>query len=242
MISRATHSVIDKQGSEGLSDKLRELDACYPGFVSDCDARALSLLEQTDRIQFPAGTIMFRESDACQNFLWLLEGTVRVYKHSADGREVTLYRVEPGEMCVLSLNALLGGRPYPAEALAETDITGLVIAGSTLLPVIDESSSLRRYVMKMLTDRLYETMALVSDIAFHRLDLRLACLLGQRFERSGGEALNVTHAQLARELGTTREVISRILKEFEHQECVKLARGRIYLVSRQGLNWFTQEA
>ncbi len=242
MSNRATHSVIDKAEGGGVSEKLRELDACYPGFINGCDDQALNLLEQTDRIHFPAGTVMFRESDACKNFLWMLEGTVRVYKHSPDGREVTLYRVEPGDMCVLSLNALLGGRPYPAEALAETDITGLVIAGSTLLPVIDQSDSLRRYVMKMLTDRLYETMALVSDIAFHRLDLRLACLLGQRFERSGGEPLCVTHAQLARELGTTREVISRILKEFEHQECVRLARGRIYLVSRQGLNWFKQEA
>ncbi len=242
MNTMATHSISDKPGIREFSDKLRELDACYSGFVSHCDARALNLLEQTDRVRLPAGTVMFRESDACQNFLWVLEGNVRVYKHSADGREVTLYRVEPGDMCVLSLNALLGSRPYPAEATAETDVAGLMISGNNLLTAINESDSLRNYVMKMLTERLYEMMVLVSDIAFHRLDLRLACLLGQRFERSGGEPLNVTHAQLARELGTTREVISRILKEFEHQDCVKLARGRIYLVSRQGLNWFTQEA
>lgn len=242
MSSMATHSIVDKPVSRGLSEKLRELDSCYSGFVRNCDARALELLEQTDRVRLPAGTVMFRESDACQNFLWVLEGSVRVYKHSSDGREVTLYRVEPGDMCVLSLNALLGGRPYPAEATAETDVTGLMIDGNSLLTTINASDSLRSYVMKMLTDRLYEMMVLVSDIAFHRLDLRLACLLGQRFERSAGEPLSVTHAQLARELGTTREVISRILKEFEHQECVKLARGRIYLVSRQGLNWFTQKA
>ncbi|VAW79720.1 transcriptional regulator, Crp/Fnr family [hydrothermal vent metagenome] len=242
MRSIATDTLTDKPEPGGFSEKLQELDKCYAGFVSGCDAPALELLEQTDHVQLPAGTVMFRESDPCQNFLWLLEGCVRVYKHSSDGREVSLYRVEPGELCVLSLNALLGGRPYPAEALAETDVTGLMISGKRLLAGIDESISLRRHVMKMLSDRLYETMSLISDIAFHRLDLRLACLLGQRFERSGGEPLSVTHAQLARELGTTREVISRILKEFEHQECVKLARGRIYLVSRQGLNWFTQES
>ncbi len=224
------------------SDKLRELAACYPELVANCDARGLAMLEQTDHVQFPPGTVMFRENAPCRNFLWLLEGSVRVYRHSPDGREVTLYRIEPGDLCILSLNTLLGGQAYPAQAVVESDIKGLMISGASLLNTIDESPALRRYVMKMLTDRLYQMMSLVSDIAFQRLDLRLACLLGQRFERSGGAPLEVTHAQLARELGTTREVVSRILKEFEHQECVKLARGRIMLVSRQGLEWFAGES
>ena len=81
MNTMATHSISNKPGIRGFSDKLRELDACYAGFVSHCDARTLDLLEQTDRVQFPAGTVMFRESDACQNFLRVLEGSVRVCKH-----------------------------------------------------------------------------------------------------------------------------------------------------------------
>lgn len=184
---------------------------------------------------------MFREQDPCRNFIWLLNGSVRIYKHSPDGREVTLYRVEAGDLCILSLNALLGSRAYPAEAVSETEISGLMMPGEIFLNGVNESESFRTCVIKTLTERLHETMTLVSDVAFHRLDLRLACFLGQRFERSCGESLTVTHAELARELGTTREVISRILKEFEHQQCVKLSRGRIELVSQQGLDWFTQE-
>ncbi len=220
---------------------LERLAASYPGFVEESDRQALALLRKTEQVSLPANTIMFHENDPCRNFIWLLEGSIRVYKHSTDGREMTLYRVEPGELCILSLNSLLGDRAYPAEAISESSVTGLMLKGEDFLEGVDVSRTFRTYVVKMLTDRLYEVMMLVSDIAFHRLDLRLACLLGQRFERSRGEPLGVTHAQLACELGTTREVISRILKEFEHQQCVRLSRGRIYLESQQGLDWFTQE-
>jgi CRP/FNR family transcriptional regulator len=184
---------------------------------------------------------MFREQDPCQKFIWLLSGEVRIYKHSSDGREVTLYRVEAGDLCVLSLNALLGSRSYPAEAVAESEISGLMMQGDVFLKGINDSESFRTCVIKTLTERLHETMSLVSDIAFQRIDLRLACLLGQRFERSRGESLTVTHSELAMELGTTRETISRTLKEFEHQQCVRLSRGRIELVSQQGLDWFTHD-
>jgi len=236
----ATHSV--SVGMPGrMSDKLARLAARYPDLIAGSDEQAIALLEQADQVGFAAGTVMFHENDPCRSFLWMLEGSVRVYKHSADGREVTLYRVQPGELCVLSLNALLGNRPYPAQAEAETDVTGLMLSGSAFLRGVEESATFRTYALKMLTDRLHDMMTLVSDIAFHRLHLRLACLLGQRFERSRGKPLSVTHAELARELGTTREVISRILKEFEHQRCVRLSRGRIHLVSQQGLDWFKQE-
>ena len=221
-----------------------ELDELYPEFVSKCayDEKAINFLKQTERFKFPAGTVMFRQQDPCDNFAWLISGEVRIYQHSSDGREVTLYRVKAGDLCILSLNALLGNRNYPAEAVAETEISGLMMQGAVFLDAVNGSESFRNCVIKTLSDRLYETMTLVSDIAFRRLDLRLACLLGQRFERSCGKSLTITHAELARELGTIREVISRILKEFEHQQCIRLSRGRIELVSRQGLDWFANEA
>ncbi len=223
-----------------LKDKLDQLSTHYSDFVTSCDTACLNLMDQAKQVEFPAGTIMFRECEPCSNFIWLIEGSVRVYKHSPDGREMTFYRVEPGDLCVLSLNSLLGRRPYPAEAIAETDITGLMLNGKKFIKGIDDSRTFRAYVMKILTERLHEMMTLVSEIAFQRLDLRLACLLGQRFERSGGEKLDVTHAELACELGTTREVVSRILKEFEHQKCIQLSRGKIQLISQQALEWISQ--
>ena len=238
---KSCSSKIDQQTPDKNFLELAEL---YPEFVSKCayDEKAINFLKQTERFQCPAGTIIFREQDPCHNFAWLLSGDVRIYQHSSDGREVTLYRVEAGDLCILSLNALLGNRTYPAEAVAETEISGLMMQGAVFLEGVNGSESFRSCVIKTLTDRLHETMTLVSDIAFRRLDLRLACLLGQRFERSRGKSLTITHAELARELGTIREVVSRILKEFEHQQCIRLSRGRIELVSRQGLDWFAKEA
>lgn len=170
--------------------------------------------------------------------MWLIEGSVRLYKHSEDGREVTLYRVCAGELCILSLNNLLHGRPYAAEARCEEPVLGLLLNGLDFQNAIDMSPGFRRYVLSTLANRLDEVMRLVADVVFRRLDLRLACLLGQMFERSRGEPLDVTHEALARELGTAREVVSRILKEFEQQQCIRLSRGRIHLVSAQGLEWF----
>ncbi|VAW76044.1 hypothetical protein MNBD_GAMMA13-1616 [hydrothermal vent metagenome] len=224
--------------ARGVDNTLKLLAVSYPDFIAASDPQALALLHKAELVSLPADTILFHENDPCHNFVWLIEGSVRVYKHSADGREMTLYRVEPGELCILNLNALLGGRVYPAEARSESSVTGLVLTGEDFLEGVATSGSFRSYVMKIQADRLYEVIGLVSDIAFHQLDLRLACLLGQRFERSHGEPINITHAQLAGELGTTREVISRILKEFQNQRCVSLSRGRIRLESQQGLDWF----
>jgi len=226
------------QTSDSVSqDKIELLAKHYPKFIHGCDSECLNLMGEADNVEFPGNMVMFRENDPCENFVWLTSGSVRVYKHSPDGREVTLYRVEPGDLCILTLNSLLGKRPYPAEAKTEGTISGIMLNSKRFMQGVNQSDTFRTYVMRILTDRLNDMMTLVSEIAFQRLDLRLACMLGQRFERSGGENLQVTHAELARELGTTREVVSRILKEFENQKCIQLSRGSIHLLSPQGLDW-----
>lgn len=217
---------------------LEKLLQRYPGLSDHLDANCRNLLLKARPVSVATGTILFREADPCLDFMWLIDGSVRLYKHSKDGREVTLYRVSAGELCILSLNNLLHGRPYAAEARSEEPVTGLLFSGSDFQAAIDTSPGFRRYVLGMLANRLDEIMGLVADVVFSRLDLRLACLLGQMFERSHGEPIEITHDALAREIGTSREVISRILKEFEHQQCIRLSRGRIQLISSQGLEWF----
>lgn len=218
--------------------RLQKLLEIYPGLSNHLDDDCLNLLLKARPVSFETGTVLFRESDPCLDFMWLTEGSVRLYKHSEDGREITLYRVCAGELCILSLNNLLHGRPYAAEARCEEPVTGLLLSGADFQNAIDASPGFRKYVLATLANRLDEVMRLVADVVFRRLDLRLACLLGQMFERSRGESLDVTHEVLARELGTAREVISRILKELEQQQCIRLSRGRIQLVSAQGLKWF----
>ncbi len=199
-----------------------------------------TLFEALDQVRIPAGTRLFQQSERCEHFMWLLEGTIRVYKHSPEGREITLYRVNPGELCVLSLQCLLTDEGFPAEAVAEDGILGLTLSRSDFDSALDDSKEFRRYLLQVLSKRIGDVVQLVSEVTFQRLDLRLACLLGQLFERSGGGALETTHAKLARELGTTREMVSRLLKDLEHQQCIRLSRGKIYLMSAEGLGWFSR--
>lgn len=218
--------------------RLASIVARYPGLSGHLDESFRKLLLQARQVNYPAGTVLFRESEPCLNFMWLIGGSVRLYKHSEDGRQVTLYRVCAGELCILSINNLLHCRVYRAEACCDEPLYGLMISGQDFLKTMDESPGFRRYVLQTLASRLDDVMSLVGDVVFRRLDLRLACLLGQMFERSHGQPLQITHESLAREIGTSREVISRILKEFENQQCVSLSRGSIHLVSAQGLEWF----
>lgn len=212
----------------------------YPNAKQALDTLPDHILSASKPSRIPAGTHLFRESDRCNCFMWLLEGTVRVYKHSREGREITLYRVSPGDLCVLSLQSLLMGDGFPAEADADTEVLGISLSQADFDIAVDESREFRRYLLKNLTQRLADIVQLVSEVTFNRLDLRLACLMGRLFEHSNGEPLKITHVQLARELGTTREVISRILKEFEKQEYIRLTRGAIQLVSRENFSWFSQ--
>lgn len=221
--------------------EVQELLQCqYPEVESLLKPASQAILASAKQVRIPAGARLFREFERCQEFMWLLEGTVRVFKNSPAGREITLYRVTPGELCVLSLQCLLCDEGYPAEAVAETDLLGLTLSQDDFDRAIDDSKDFRRYLLKVLSRRISDVVQLVSEVTFQRLDLRLACLLGQLFERSGGEPLFKTHVQLAREMGTTREMVSRMLKELEHQQCIQLLRGEIHLVSREGLGWFSR--
>jgi len=218
----------------------KQVDDFYPDAVSTLSTLPDSVLEATKQVTIPKGSHLFRESDKCECFMWLLEGTVRVYKHSPEGREITLYRVAPGEFCVLSLQSLLTGSGFPAAAVADTELVGIVMNQLDFDLALTESKEFRNYLLNSLSQRLSETVQLVSEVTFQRLDLRLACMMGQLFERSSGLPLQITHAQLAREMGTTREMVSRILKEFEKQQCISLSRGEIHLVSSEGLSWFSR--
>ncbi len=222
------------------TDLQDQLQSCYPEVEHLIEPDVLEALASASQVHIPAGARLFRESERCTQFMWLLEGTVRVFKHSPGGREITLYRVAPGELCVLSLQSLICDEGYPAEAVAESDLIGLTLSQADFDNAIDHCRDFRRYLLKVLSRRIGEVVRLVSEVTFQRLELRLACLLGQLFERTGGKPVMKTHAEVARELGTTREMVSRILKDLEHQQCIKLSRGKILLVSKEGLGWFSR--
>lgn len=222
------------------TDELIKLMQRYPELVSVSDGDGRSVLEKLKLVEISRNSPLLNRGQRCDQCMWLLEGTVRVFISSAEGREITLYRVEAGDLCALTLSALVSGGSVGAEAVAETPVRGLFMERGNFTAALDTSASFRLYVIRTLADRLAETTQLLNQVAFERLDLRLACRLGQLFERSQGESVSITHENLARDLGTTREVVSRMLKEFERLGCIRCGRGQIRLVSPMALEKFRE--
>jgi CRP/FNR family transcriptional regulator len=215
---------------------LKSLLLDYPDLTENADSQCWEMLASAKIQTTEAKTILFHENMVCEYFMLILEGCIRVFKESSEGREVTLYRVEPGQLCIHNLNSLVDGMQYPIIARAEKPVRGLVISRAAFKKALDESTSFRNYVLRTLTGRLSHMADLISGFAFDRLDLRVACWLNEQFEKSCGRPIQVTHSIVADELGTTREMISRILKDFEHKRCIQLARGKIHLVCKHTLH------
>jgi CRP/FNR family transcriptional regulator len=196
------------------------------------------LLVQASAINVPADTIILKPDTVCGGFIILLEGTVRVYQNASDGREITLYRTEPGGVCIMSLNSLLKNKNFNAVARAETPIRAISLTRRQFMNLLGKDEAFTMRVLSSITDHFSKTLVLMEELVFSRLESRLACLLGSLFEANGGVAVKATHQELANELGSTREVVSRILKNLEQQGCIVLARGKISLSADNSATWF----
>lgn len=205
------------------------------GAPAEFDKTLLAVLEGVgERRHFAKGTVLYEEGFPCPLVPLILSGTVRVYKMGETGREITLYRVSPGEMCILSSTCALTGQDarLPAVAVAETDVDLLAVPSHIFRRLLRERPELQGILNRVLTERLAEMMMVVDEVAFGRVDLRLAELL-VRSAKDG--AINATHAQIAMELGSAREVVSRLLKELERRGLVRLGRARIDVLDAAGL-------
>jgi len=222
--------------------RLKKLNATYPELANIIDPLWVETIGNARMITVEPATTLFNGNNDCNNFMLIIEGTIRIYQAAEDGREITLYRIGAGELCVLSLKSLLKKQSFNAIATTESTVKALIINSENFKTMLNKIEDFRDFVLTTLTERLCETIYLIQDTAFNHLNMRLACMLGSLFERNQGSSLKITHQELAFELGTTREVISRILKEFERQQCVQLSRGQIKLASAKGLEWFSQPA
>ena len=209
----------------------QELLERFPVFVALRPERLEAMLSAAQVVRAPAGSILFDAKQPCRGFPLLLEGSVRVTKSASTGREILLYRVEPGQGCILSGGCLLGHSDYSATGTAEQDVTLLSIPPVLFQQMLLESEPFRHFVFGMYGERLSEVMELVEEVAFHRLDARLAQLLIRR-----GPVLEDTHQRIADELGSVREIVSRLLRSFEQRGWVRLERERITVLDPKALS------
>ena len=206
-----------------------ELRTLYPALDGLGEAALGRVLAHAQVLQVPAGTPMFGEGSPCRQFPLVLEGSIRVAKTS-DDRELQLYRVTPGESCVLTSSCLVGGRDYPASGVVERDARLVVLPKQVFDELLATHAPFRQYVFSLFAERLTDMMALVEAVAFHKLDRRIAAALLGR-----GKVVGLTHQQLADELGSVREIVTRVLRGFADQGWVQLGRGTIEVLDAPAL-------
>ncbi|MCB1914707.1 MAG: Crp/Fnr family transcriptional regulator [Rhodocyclaceae bacterium] len=213
---------------DDVTRRQRLLDA-YP-VLGQLPPHALEhMLSQAVWMQVPAGTVLFDDHQVCEGFPFVVDGSVRVIKASASGRELPLYRVAVGETCVISSSCLLAAEAYNARGVTEND-TLLMLLPKAVFDGLLSEPAFRSFVFHLFAERIAGLMQLIEAVAFQRLDQRLASvLLGK------GRVLHVTHQQLADELGSVREIVSRLLKGFAAQGLVRLAREQVEILDPAGL-------
>ena len=177
----------------------------------------------------PSGARLFDERQPCQGFPFVLAGAIRVAKVAANGRELPLYRVTPGETCIITSSCLLGNAPYNARGTTESE-TILVMLPQGMFTELLAQTPFRNFIFNLFAERMADLMRLVEEVAFRKLDQRLAALLLGK-----GRVVHATHQQLADELGSVREMVSRLLKGFAEQGLVALGREQIEIRDAAGL-------
>jgi len=183
---------------------------------------------EVTKISAPTGTIITNLGELCHNLILLQQGSVRVYRPANDGRSITLYHVGEGESCVLTASCILNSLKFPAIAEIEKDAKGLVIPAKKIHQWLRNEPQWQQYFFFLLSQRMGDLIHLVDALAFRQLDVRLAKWLFNHTNYS--QTIHTTHQVIAEDLASSREVISRLLKEFEREKIIKLSRGIIEII------------
>jgi CRP/FNR family transcriptional regulator len=183
--------------------------------------------------RLPAGKDVFVEGDQADALALLISGVVRVYKIGETGREITLYRFGHGESCILTANAILSRKSFPALATVEKQAEAVMIPADVFRDWVRRYDLWREFVFGLLSDRLSVVLAVVEEVVFQRMDRRVASWLLDKSKIQ--HPLRVTHQEIAAELGSSREVISRILEDFSRAGLIEPGRGSIEILDHEGL-------
>jgi len=202
--------------------------------LQQADAQLVREFQQSAFLaRIPAGHDVFLEGDQVEAIALLISGVVRVYKIGETGREITLYRFGNGQSCILTANAILSQKTFPAIATVEKEAEAVMIPAAIFRAWVVSYDLWREFVFDLLSQRLSSVMAIVDEIAFRRMDARVASLLLTRVQLQN--PLRITHQKIAAELGSSREVISRLLEDFSERGLIRSGRGEIEVLDKEGL-------
>ena len=204
----------------------------FPEFSSNPDEALSRLMSAANLLNLPAGQTIFQPGGNCGNYLLVLAGTVRVQILTPSGREVLLYRVNPGHACILTTSCLLGANDYPAFGITETQVSALAIPAGDFHQAIGQSAFFRAFVFSGFADRLSGVIVRMEELLEGDIDRMLAKAL---LDSARDGKVDMTHQDLAVAIGSAREVVSRHLKRLEIRQWVKLSRGSLQLINYEAL-------
>lgn len=182
----------------------------------------------------PKGTITHRADQDCRGIMLVLSGQLRAYIVSEEGREVTLYRVQAGETCVLSSSCLMDAIVFDVLIEAMEDTQVLTLPAAALASLIQKRPEVELFLYKTASERFSDIMWTIQQILFMGMDRRTAIFLWDEYTRQG-EVIPLTHDEVARYIGSAREVVTKVLKYFAQEGIVALRRGKITILDKNKL-------
>ncbi len=216
-------------GGDAVAGRL----ASFPLLEKMGESERRDLLASARVVQVSKGSAVFGLGSPCDHYLLVTAGSVKVSQVAENGREIVLYRVGRGETCILTANCLLTQQDYPAEGVVESDVEAIIISSGCFQRLMAGSAVFREFVLQAYATRLSGLLLLLQEVVMRKTDCRLADRLVSL--RDGDGVVRSSHQELAAELGTAREVVSRQLKEFERRGWVKLERRSLVVLDEDNL-------
>ncbi len=205
-----------------------EFTQIFPAFRNN-SGLASEILSRSHIKPFAKDQVIYSEGDTCSAIAFVISGEIRVFKIGEGGREITLYEMAKGDTCILNASCILSDMPYPAHAIASCDTELLVITAGDFRRMLSHYEEMRGFVFDLISQRLMSVMTLVEEVAFRRMDLRLLEYIEEHLVNG---QLIMTHQKIANDLGTSREVVSRLLKNLEKQGMIILSRNLIQVAHK----------
>lgn len=212
----------------------------FPAWKHLSESDQAGMLENTARLHYPKGMVIHGGESDCIGVLLIQSGTLRTYMLSEEGREITLYRMGRGDWCILSASCILTAINFDVYIDAEEDTEVLLIGSPFFVRLQERNVYVECFSYKLAAERFSDVMWAMQQILFMSMDKRLAVFLWDELSRTEGDTIRMTHEQIAKYMGSAREVVSRMLKYFAEESIVALSRGGIKILNKEKLRVLTK--
>lgn len=193
------------------------------------------LIDSIKLSEIPKGTQLVRSSSECRGMIMLKKGRIRAFISSEDGREVTLYRLVDGDTCIMSASCMLKSVRFQVFLEVEKDASMFIIPQTVFIRLNSENNAVKDYTMNLLADKFSQSITIIDNMVFGSIPSRIASFLIEMIGLEGKDDLDITHDSIAKNIGTAREVVSRILKKWENEDIVQLTRGKVIVLNSRRL-------